>query len=136
MVCFKKPREKVDLESIRSSLTTIHEVIEHHTGGSYLMTEPLLLAIGLRQTVTPNLEMKTDEWEDTCRDCGGWEWVDGEIAEVYESEGERRREGKRNEFGGMLSKAITLTGHVHVLIVDSIKREGRRISPEGSSGST
>jgi len=37
--------------------------------------------------------MGDEEWEELGRECGGWEWVDGEI----EGDG-----GRRNEFGGKL----------------------------------
>ncbi len=45
------------------------------------------------QPLTPRLEMGDEEWEELGRECGGWEWVDGEI----EGDG-----GRRNEFGGKL----------------------------------
>lgn len=102
VVCFRKPREKGDLESIRSSLTTLGGVVEHHTGDAHSTSKPLLLAVGMQQTTSPSLEMETDGWEDVCRECGGWEWIDGEIAEVDEPNGKGKIQEERNEFGGTL----------------------------------
>lgn len=100
MACFRKPREKTDLESIRLSLTTLRGVIEHHNRDAYATSEPLLLAVGMQQTISPCLEMDTEGWEDVCRECGGWEWIDGDIAEVDQPEGEGGSQTERNEFGG------------------------------------
>lgn len=102
VVCFKKPRENAGLESIRSFLTTLRGVVEHHTGDAYSKREPLLLAVGTQQTMSPSLELETEVWEDVCRECGGWEWIDGEIAEVDEPKGKGKRQEERNEFGGTL----------------------------------
>ncbi|KAL8930634.1 MAG: hypothetical protein Q9208_000505 [Pyrenodesmia sp. 3 TL-2023] len=70
------------LESIRTTLTTLHRVLSHHQqSSSYASTsieEPLLLAIGMPQPLRPLLAMSNDEWEDLCRECGGWEWIDNE----------------------------------------------------------
>ena len=96
IVYFKKPKDKRDLEKIRSLLTAIHAVIEHHASGNYGMGETLMLAIGMHQSVSPSLEMEGEEWEDLCRECGGWEWIDGEAGE---GEGGKRDE-RRDEFGG------------------------------------
>lgn len=98
MVCFRKCRETADLDAIRKLLTTIHEVIEHHTGSSYSTSEPLLLAVGMQQTMLPSLAMESEEWEDICRECGGWEWIDGEVDGVEDSK-VLGREESRNEFG-------------------------------------
>lgn len=96
MVCFQKPKEQTDLDSIRSALCAIHEIIEHHTASSYSTNEALLLAIGMQQTMSPRLEMCGEEWEDLCRECGGWEWIDGEL----EGDGGGKGKDERNEFGG------------------------------------
>jgi hypothetical protein len=61
--------------------------------------DALLLLVGLPQPLTPRLEMGAEEWEDWGRECGGWEWVDGEV------EGDK---GERNDFGGELSLIIFL----------------------------
>ena len=99
MICFKKPRETADLDTIRTLLTIIHEVIEHHTGDAYATSEPLLLAVGMEQTVKPSLMMESEEWEDVCRECGGWEWIDGELGGA-EKEGKTGvKEEERNAFG-------------------------------------
>lgn len=110
VVCFRKPRENADLEAIRSSLTTIHGVIETHTGGAFSTSRPVLLAVGMQQTMSPSLEMGTEEWEDVCRECGCWDWIDGEIAEPNEPKGKVRREEERNEFGGMFWNSPMCTG--------------------------
>lgn len=102
VVCFRKPRENADLESIRSSLTTLRGVVEHHTGDAHSASWPLLLAVGMQQAMSPRLGMEMEGWEDVCRECGGWEWIDGEIAEVDEPKGKGRRQEDRNEFGGTL----------------------------------
>lgn len=72
--------------------------MEHHNEGERWGGDggALLLAVGMRQSVSPSLEMGGEEWEDFCRECGGgWEWIDGEIGEAGKGETERR-----NEFGG------------------------------------
>ena len=75
------------------------EVVEYHTGRGEDWDGgegALLLAVGMRQPISPSLEMGEEDWEDFCRECGvGWEWIDGEIVEVGEGEKEQR-----NEFGG------------------------------------
>ena len=84
--------------TIRNLLATIHEVVSNHTSTGYVASEPLLLAVGTRQTVSPSLEVPNEEWEVLCMDCGSWEWIDGELdGKVYLS-GEGRN--LRNEFGG------------------------------------
>lgn len=74
-------------------LTTITSLITHHTQeavDSYSVNnEPLLLYIVSHQPKVPRLEISDEEWEEMSRECGGWEWIDGEV----EGEG-------RNEFGG------------------------------------
>lgn len=62
------------------------------------MSEPLLLAVGMQQTISPSLEVTNEEWENLCMDCGSWEWIDGELDGKGESNGEGKKE--RNEFGG------------------------------------
>ena len=102
ILCFKKPRKKEDLAVIQTALKTIHEIIEHHAESSYSTQEPLLLAVGTRQLMNPNLEIGEDEWDEMCRQCGGWEWIDGEVADEMVDEGKGSGEQERNEFGGKL----------------------------------
>ena len=53
----------------------------------------LLLAVALPSRTKPAaLEASGAEWEDLCRDAGGWEYIDAEA-----------RTGARNEFGGEVS---------------------------------
>lgn len=84
-------------DAIRTLLNTLSNLVAHHTSeavDSYqLANEPLLLCLGVHQPTVPRLEISDEDWEDLCREAGGWEWIDGE------AEGE----GKRNEFGGKLS---------------------------------
>jgi len=98
VICFKKPRERADLETIRTLLTTIYEVIEHHVGDAYVTSEPLLLAVGVQQTAKPSLVMESEEWEDLCGECGGWEWIDGELDGTSEMKSGAKEE-RRNKFG-------------------------------------
>ena len=100
MLCFRKPRGRQDVEAIRSTLTMIHDIIEQHTDTSYSVEEPLLLAVGMQQTISPSLEMKSDEWDDLCRECGGWEWIDGELAVGDDDKAGEKGQEQRNEFGG------------------------------------
>ena len=81
-------------------------MIEHHTSSSYSTTEPLLLAVGMHQSSSPILEMEDDEWEDLCRGCGAWEWIDGEINGEQEGKGGGKKEVERNEFGGEHSTSM------------------------------
>ncbi|KAI4261414.1 MAG: hypothetical protein L6R42_003390 [Xanthoria sp. 1 TBL-2021] len=71
------------MNDIRNTLTAIHKVITHHqeTASDRYTTvdsEPLLLVVGMPQTLRPLLEMSNDEWEDLGLDCGGWQWIDSE----------------------------------------------------------
>lgn len=50
-----------------------------------------MLAVGMPQLIAPSLEIGVDEWEDLGRECGGWEWIDGEAGAV---EGGSRNTGK------------------------------------------
>ena len=69
-----------------------------HTSSGYITSEPLLLAVGTQQTISPYLQVTNEEWENLCRDCGSWEWIDGELDGKAESNGEGKKE--KNEFGG------------------------------------
>ena len=79
-------------------LATIHGVLSNHTSSGYITNEPLLLAVGTQQTMSPNLQITNEEWENLCMDCGPWEWIDGELQGKVVSNGEGKKE--RNEFGG------------------------------------
>ncbi|KAL6721588.1 hypothetical protein ACLMJK_000692 [Lecanora helva] len=99
MVCFKKPRERTDVEAIQSLLTAINSIIERHDQSSYTTSEPLLLAVGMQQSIVPSLEMNSDEWDNLCRECGGWEWIDGELAVGGDYQEQDEGQEQRNEFG-------------------------------------
>jgi hypothetical protein len=49
------------------------------------------MVVGMNQPLSPRLELSEEDWDDIGRECGGWEWVDGE----------KDGGGERNEFGGM-----------------------------------
>jgi hypothetical protein len=85
-------------DTIQNLLATIHEVVSNHTSSGCVSCEPLLLAVGMQQTVSPSFEITNEEWQDFCMDCGSWEWIDGELDGKAESERESKKE--RNEFGG------------------------------------
>lgn len=85
-------------DTIRNLLATIHKVVSNHTSSGYVVSEPLLLAVGTQQTSSPSLEVTCEEWESLCMDCGSWEWIDGELDGKVESDGENKK--KSNEFGG------------------------------------
>lgn len=77
---------------IRNILNTISALLAHHTSSSYApdpSPDPLLLAVGVHQPLSPRLEVSDEAWEDLGRECGGWEWIDGE-----------KEGGGRSEFGG------------------------------------
>lgn len=46
----------------------------------------------MHQPLSPRLELSDEDWDDLGRECGGWEWVDGE-----------KEGGGKNEFGGTFS---------------------------------
>ncbi len=46
----------------------------------------MLLVVGMPQPLRPLLAMKDDKWEDLCRECGGWEWIDIEATGKNEFE--------------------------------------------------
>lgn len=75
--------QNVTQDDIRNTLTAIHKVITHHqeTASDRYTTvdsEPLLLVVGMPQTLRPLLELSNDAWEDLGLDCGGWQWIDSE----------------------------------------------------------
>ena len=72
--------------------------MSNHTSSSYVVSDPLLLAVGAQQTMNPSLEVGNEEWDNLCMDCGSWEWIDGELDGKMDLNGEGKKE--RNEFGG------------------------------------
>lgn len=78
----RKPASNADLEILKQLLSTIKEVIEHHSSsnsGSGEDNTALRLVLGLPQPLTPRLALGAEEWDDIGRECGGWEWIDGEM---------------------------------------------------------
>lgn len=71
-------------------------MVSKHTSSA--TSEPLLLAVGTEQTISPSLEISHEEWEDLCMDCGSWEWIDGELDGKVDSN--EQGQWERNEFGG------------------------------------
>ena len=98
IVCFKKPRDKGHLDVLRTILSTVHEVLEHHTRSSHAVNQPLLLAVGMQQALKPCLLMESEEWDDLCMNCGGWEWIDGEVNSGVVAKSGVKDEA-RNDFG-------------------------------------
>ena len=89
-------RADTEKETIRTLLITLTSLTAHHTEDSYnTSNEVLLLCIGLHQPTVPQIEISDEDWEDLCREAGGWEWIDGEV----EGDG-------RNEFGGKSTCAV------------------------------
>ena len=78
-----------------------------HTSSGYIFSGPLLLAVGMRQAVSPSVEVTNEQWEELCMDCGPWEWIDGELGRNLESNKESSKE--RNEFGGASAILVHLT---------------------------
>ena len=79
---------------VRDILQAVHEVVRHYMGEADPYDEvepPLLLAIGLPGSGAEQRDDK-EEWDDMCRECGGWEYIDG-CTEAN---------GKSNEYGGTL----------------------------------
>ena len=72
-------------------------MVSTHTSSSYDIGEPLLVAVGMQQTMSPSLEVTNEEWENLCMDYGSWEWIDGQLDGKVESNGEGK---EKNEFGG------------------------------------
>ncbi|KAL9012258.1 MAG: hypothetical protein Q9173_002967 [Seirophora scorigena] len=84
VLTFPKPssaQSEDALETIRSTLLTIHRVLSHHNNTDDTLSynePPLLLAFGMPQPQRPLLAMTDEGWDDLCRECGGWEWIDAE----------------------------------------------------------
>ena len=89
---------EIGQDIIRYLLRTVHEVVSTHTSSTSVTSEPLLLAVGMQQTMSPYLQVTNEEWENLCMDCGSWEWIDGELDGKVELNGTGKTE--RNEFGG------------------------------------
>ena len=86
----------IDKTGVSTLLRTISQTISHHNeSASYdsaaydSPTDTLLLAVALPQSISPALEVDDAEWEDLCREAGGWEYMDSEA-----------NKGGKNEFGG------------------------------------
>ena len=109
---------------------TVHAVVEHHTGSSYSMSEPLLLAVGVQQSTSPSLEVADEEWEDLCKDCGAWEWIDGELDGGAKADGEGKEE--RNEFGG----ETFILGRRAMLEIEGTRTDVRVLSRESRHRAT
>ena len=77
---------------VRAILQAAYEVVRHYLGEADPYHEadpPLLLAIGLPGSGT-GLEVNGEDWDELCRECGGWEYIDGCIG----------TKGKSNMYGG------------------------------------
>lgn len=59
---------------IKGLVKEVGKVVKEGCGWNW---EGVVLAVGLKQDVVPNLAVDAEEWEDFCRE-EGFEWVDGE----------------------------------------------------------
>ena len=108
---------RLDKVTVRNLLATIYEVVTNHTSSRYVNSEPLLIAMGTQQTVSPSLEVTNEEWEMLCMDCGSWEWIDGELDGNVDLNGGGRN--PRNEFGGEFGISTQQTKGNECIYVDS-----------------
>ncbi|KAI9842158.1 MAG: hypothetical protein M1837_007445 [Sclerophora amabilis] len=83
IVCFRKPVNEDALDTIKACLHAVSAVSKRSTAAA----DGILLAVSMPQSTTPSLGLTGDQWEDLCRDIGGFEYVDAEAS------------GTRNEFG-------------------------------------
>ncbi|KAH8801640.1 alpha and gamma adaptin binding protein p34-domain-containing protein [Xylogone sp. PMI_703] len=84
VVCFRRPIDEAGLESVRTLLENVGEVVKEGCGYAW---DGVCLALAMPQSTTPYLEKSFEEWDDFCQDHGGFEYVD------FEARG-------RNEFSG------------------------------------
>jgi Alpha and gamma adaptin binding protein p34 len=77
ILCFKKPIDEKELENVKELLKAVGKVAKGGMGWGW---DGALLAVGIKASVTPviDLNKSTEEWEDICREEGGWEWIDAE----------------------------------------------------------
>ncbi|EHL00389.1 putative Small nuclear ribonucleoprotein Sm D3 [Glarea lozoyensis 74030] len=86
VVCFRKPTTEKELEEIKELLKHVQEVVKEGCGYSW---DGVCLAVGMKQSITPFLDISHEDWEDTCQDHG-FEFIDFELAgknEYKESQG-------------------------------------------------
>ena len=82
------------VRDVRDMLQAVHKVVEYHMGKADPYDElepPLLLAVGLPGSGV-GLVANEEDWDDLCRECGGWEYIDGGV----------EAKGKSNGYGGTL----------------------------------
>ena len=97
IVCFPCASTVNGMAQMRETLRTIKAIIDYHAATSYSLTKPLLLAVVATKSEAPSLEVRSEEWEDLCRDEGGWEWIDGSIG-VLEGGQKGQEKATVNEF--------------------------------------
>lgn len=85
IVCFRKPIDEAGLQSFKSLLENVAEVVKEGCGYTW---DGVCLAVAMPQSTTPYLEKSFDEWEDLCQEHG-FEFVD------FESKGRNEYSGKR-----------------------------------------
>ncbi|KAG9239034.1 hypothetical protein BJ875DRAFT_449250 [Amylocarpus encephaloides] len=92
VVCFRKPVDALELEGVKDLLKNVQEVVKEGCGYSW---DGVCLAVAMKQSTTPYLDMSHEDWEDTCQDFG-FEFIDFEKSgrnEFHEPMGvERLRE--------------------------------------------
>ena len=117
IVGFEKPApEGSDAENVRNTLKAVQEVVQHHMGevDPYDEVEPpLLLAVALPGK-DAGKGLGADKWDDLCRDCGRWEYIDGCLDEA----------GKNNEYSGTFT-----TMHLEATWSSTPKKDDRVCSP-------
>lgn len=90
-------------------------MLHHYSRSNYDTDAAALLAVALPPGGVSGLRVAEEEWEDLCRESGGWEFVDGAVG------GER---GGRNEYGG--TWPVTSSNH-HGNAIGKDASLGRRL---------
>lgn len=112
-------------ERLQHLLSSVSAVLKHHSSSSSSSSTnydtdvdaPLLLAVALPSSTVSSSSSEVvdyEEWEDICRENGGWEFIDTTGMNEDKAEGGN----ERNEYGGML---------VEPLIFEARIREGANI---------
>lgn len=74
VVCFQKPVSSKDTHMVQQALKAVSEVIEEACGS---MWDGTCLAVAMKQSVTPHLDLASEEWDNICADHG-FEFIDAE----------------------------------------------------------
>ncbi|KAI9698705.1 MAG: hypothetical protein M1836_003815 [Candelina mexicana] len=74
LFCFPKPIDQNALERVKETLRAIQTVVTKGCGYGW---DGICLAIAMPQSVTPHLQLESEEWDDICMEMG-FEYVDAE----------------------------------------------------------